>query len=153
MKFELYHPMMSTNYTLDWLTQTPLKLVKTALPPQQSMADTAEQVNHAMQLVMHNQALIWGITQRQTNTFCGIVQLDINAAKQQATLTFSYRKQTLTLAAQLELITYLAAFTFKQLKLQQFSVNLATSAAGLQQQLLAQNYSPSKEKMSLIKNK
>ncbi|KRM98430.1 hypothetical protein [Loigolactobacillus rennini] len=152
MKFELYHPMMSTNYTLDWLTQTPLKQIKAALPSQSSMTATAQQINQAMQLIMHNQALIWGITHRQTKTFCGIVRLDISP-DQQATLKFSYRQQTLTLAAQLEIIAYLAAFTFKQLKLQRFVVNTANSAVGLRRQLLTQNYSPSKEKIYLIKNK
>ncbi|MFC6170400.1 alanine acetyltransferase [Loigolactobacillus jiayinensis] len=153
MKFEHYHPMMSANYTLDWLTHTPLKTVHDNIPTQRSMTEMAQVVSQAMQLIMHNQALIWGIVQRADQQFCGIASLTVIPAKQQAELKFIYHPERLTTAARAEIIDYLAAFTFAELDLKHFAVSLSGDDTTLRQKLLTQHYLSTKQPQKLIKNK
>ncbi|WP_225417901.1 alanine acetyltransferase [Loigolactobacillus zhaoyuanensis] len=145
--------MMSANYTLDWLTQTPLKTIHAAIPTERSMTEMAQVISQAMQLIMHNQALIWGIVKRTDQQFYGVASLSINLSAQQADLKFIYRPERLTQAARAEIIDYLAAFTFAELKLAHFSVNLDSADAELRQRLLAQDFITTKQPLKLIKNK
>lgn len=85
-KFEKYHPLLSVHYQLDWLTLYKLKDVarlradrtQAALSGRerdQSVEDTARYVNHSMRLVMSDQALLYGIGDRQTKEFLGSICL------------------------------------------------------------------------------
>ncbi len=145
--------MMSANYTLDWLTQTPLKTIHTAIASQHTMTDFAQIISQAMQLIMHNQALIWGIVHRANHQFCGIASLTVEQTVNQATLKFIYQPTKLTTAARAEIIDYLAAFTFAQLELDHFIINLDSMDAELRQQLLDQGYQAQSQPTKLIKNK
>lgn len=80
--FEKYHPIMSVHYTMDWLTLFKAKDVLTmrqnqeiataqGRPVDKNIADTAHFVNRAMALVMGNQALLYGIRDRQTDELTG----------------------------------------------------------------------------------
>ncbi|EHO50112.1 GNAT family N-acetyltransferase [Lentilactobacillus kisonensis] len=84
--FEKFHPVLTAHYTLDWLTQTPVKQVDNLfnqpailttkadnLPTQ--ILDTVKSINRVMQKVMNDAELTWGITDSETNQFVGIVTI------------------------------------------------------------------------------
>lgn len=152
-KFEHYHPMMSAHYTLDWLTQTPLKIIHAAIPTERSMTEMAQVVSKAMQLVMHNQALIWGIVQRDNQQFAGVASLSIDTVAQCAELKFIYQADRLPVAGRNEISDYLAAFTFAELELPHFVITLAATDNALRQNLITQGYQTTKQPQKLIKNK
>ena len=67
-KFELYHPILTPHYQLNWLTQFKVKDVNTLrrrLTAHESMIETANYVNREMSTVMNDQALTWGISNKQ----------------------------------------------------------------------------------------
>lgn len=77
-KFELYHPIMTPHFSLDWLTQFKVKdinALRQRAVPGESMIDTASYVNREMSTVMHDQALTWGVAEKQSANFRGIVHL------------------------------------------------------------------------------
>lgn len=77
-KFELYHPILTPHYQLNWLTQFKVKDVNTLrrrLTAHESMIETANYVNREMSTVMNDQALTWGISNKQQDDFLGIVNL------------------------------------------------------------------------------
>ena len=84
--FEKFHPVLTSHHTLDWLTQTPVKLVddlyskktittiKAEKMPNEIL-DTVKNINHIMQRVMNGQELTWGMTDSNSNQFVGIISL------------------------------------------------------------------------------
>ncbi|KRL62823.1 hypothetical protein FC85_GL001688 [Lentilactobacillus diolivorans DSM 14421] len=84
--FEKFHPVLTSHYTLDWLTQTPVKQVDNLytnpnistvaaekLPTQ--ILDTVKRINHIMQKVMNDKQLTWGVTDSNNQTFVGIITI------------------------------------------------------------------------------
>ncbi|MTV82040.1 hypothetical protein [Secundilactobacillus folii] len=77
-KFERYHPIMTPHFTMDWLTQFKVKdinLLRRQTVPNETIIETAKYVNRQMSTVMHDQSLTWGVAEKQTDVFRGIVQL------------------------------------------------------------------------------
>ncbi|GAX04781.1 hypothetical protein IWT25_00074 [Secundilactobacillus pentosiphilus] len=77
-KFELYHPILTPHYQLNWLTQFKVKdinALRQRLNIHESMIETATYVNREMSTVMNDQALTWGISNKQQDDFIGIVNL------------------------------------------------------------------------------
>ncbi len=84
--FEKFHPVLTAHYTLDWLTQTPVKQIDNLVSghhlttvaaekfPTQIL-DTVRDVNHIMQRVMSGTELTWGITNSNDGTFKGVITL------------------------------------------------------------------------------
>ncbi len=84
--FEQYHPVLTPNYKLDWLTKTPvvemlnsfnlkttIHTIDFNLPTEVNHIITF--VNQTMSQVMNEQELTWAITDRHTNAFLGIVKI------------------------------------------------------------------------------
>ncbi|GEP72647.1 hypothetical protein FD12_GL001097 [Lentilactobacillus rapi DSM 19907 = JCM 15042] len=84
--FEKFHPVLTAYYTLDWLTQTPVKQVDALfnqpvisttkadhLPTQ--ILDTVKSINRVMQKVMNGAELTWGITNSDSQQFIGIITI------------------------------------------------------------------------------
>ncbi|MFC6314607.1 hypothetical protein ACFQHW_03380 [Lapidilactobacillus achengensis] len=81
-KFEKYHPILTDHYTLDWLTNSPLKNSHALLQqlPQlaaqtSDYAHTAQFIQGQMLAIMKNQRLLWGITQRSTGALVGVARI------------------------------------------------------------------------------
>ncbi|WP_461219501.1 hypothetical protein [Lapidilactobacillus salsurivasis] len=81
-KFEKYHPILTDHYTLDWLTNAPLKNSHALLQqlPQlaaqtSDYAHTAQFIQGQMLAIMKNQRLLWGITQRSTGALVGVARI------------------------------------------------------------------------------
>ncbi|WP_268912419.1 GNAT family N-acetyltransferase [Lentilactobacillus sp. SPB1-3] len=111
-KFEKYHPVLTANYTLDWLTQTPVKQIfdlyqgatfETSLTVQRPKAiiDTVKNVNQTMQKVMSEQELTWGITDSNSGDFLGIIKAfhlkEPNEGAQISFITKIHQPETLLL--------------------------------------------------------
>lgn len=111
-KFEKYHPVLTANYTLDWLTQTPVKQIfdlyqgptfETSLTVDRpkDILETVHNVNHTMQKVMGEQELTWGITDSATGDFLGIIKaFNLKAADGTAQISFitkTHQPETLLL--------------------------------------------------------
>lgn len=84
--FEKFHPVLTAHYTLDWLTQTPVKHVDELLskPYFSTVAaekmpaeilETVRDINHIMQKVMNGHELTWGVTDSATGDFKGIITI------------------------------------------------------------------------------
>ena len=72
-KFELYHPILTEHFALDWLTHSKVRdIFELRHDPEIAKAsdrdidatieDTTTYVNQMMRVVMNNEALIWGST-------------------------------------------------------------------------------------------
>jgi hypothetical protein len=84
--FEKFHPVLTAHYTLDWLTQTPVKQIDdlfsqpvvTTVKAEQlptAILETVKRVNRVMQKVMNGTELTWGITDSRSQIFIGIVTI------------------------------------------------------------------------------
>ncbi|WP_203649892.1 hypothetical protein [Secundilactobacillus yichangensis] len=77
-KFELYHPILTPHYQLNWLTQFKVKdinALRQRINPSETMIETANYINREMSTVMNDQALTWGVSDKQQEDFIGIVSL------------------------------------------------------------------------------
>lgn len=103
--FEKFHPVLTAHYTLDWLTQTPVKQVDdlfnspyfTTVSAERlpnEIFDTIKGVNRIMRKVMNGSQLTWGITNSNTMVFKGIITVSgFNANQQTGVLDFTFVKQ------------------------------------------------------------
>lgn len=77
-KFELYHPILTPHYQLNWLTQFKVKdinALRQRINPNETIIETANYINREMSTVMNDQALTWGVSDKQQDNFIGIVNL------------------------------------------------------------------------------
>ncbi|WP_283678961.1 GNAT family N-acetyltransferase [Lentilactobacillus sp. Marseille-Q4993] len=101
--FEKYHPVLTPHYQLDWLTQTPVKEIfalyqnehietSLTLAKPTEILDTVRNVNHTMQAVMSEEELTWGITDKDTNEFVGIIKIyNLKSETKTAKISFVLR--------------------------------------------------------------
>lgn len=152
--FEKYHPLLSTHYTLDWLTASKLKelhalradAIQAALSDRETDAaftQTARYVNHAMRLVMSNQALIYGVTDRQTHALAGSVALlAIDPQLTQAQLQVESTPGNDATTFYDEIIPRIVGFGFFELGLDTLTASLPQAATPLSAWLLAHHFTP-----------
>ncbi|KRN25331.1 GNAT family N-acetyltransferase [Lacticaseibacillus camelliae] len=138
-KFEKYHPLLSVHYQLDWLTLYKLKDVarlradrtQAALSGRerdQSVEDTARYVNHSMRLVMSDQALLYGIGDRQTKEFLGSICLwRFDSGMTSAQVRFEQLPETAPEVMQ-EIVPRVAGFAFFELGLKELYAVLPETA-------------------------
>lgn len=151
-RFERYHPLMTPHYTLDWLTTFSVKDIF-ALRQDKTLAQqnhrsfdteltkTVHYVNGVMRQVMNDQALIWGIRDRQTNDFVGIFELrHFNVLEKSAELHFEllphYQKQQVIP----DILTYMNHFAFEELQLHRLKAILYQDQDNLKQLLTANGF-------------
>ncbi|WP_262315911.1 GNAT family N-acetyltransferase [Lacticaseibacillus parakribbianus] len=149
--FEKYHPLLSAHYQLDWLTLFRLKdvhalradAVQAALSGREvdtSIEATARYVNRSMQLVMGDQALLYGIGDRTTGAFLGSICLwNFNEAKTTAQLRFEALATT-PAAVMAEVLPRVAGFAFFELGLQSLFVVVPQEAAAARALLAANHF-------------
>jgi hypothetical protein len=149
--FEKYHPLLSRHYTLDWLTAAKLKDVfalrqdatQAALSGRErddTITATARYVNHAMRLVMANQALLYGISDRRSQTFVGSVCLwQFDKAHTQAQLRLETAPGQDPVALYAEIIPRIVGFAFFELGLDTI-YTLVPATATTRRQWLETNY-------------
>ncbi|MCT3028080.1 N-acetyltransferase [Pediococcus parvulus] len=128
-RFEKYHPILTTHYTLDWLTATKVKDIYAlrhdteiaAMSGRHVDADineTVAYVNKTMRNIMHNDSLLWGISDRKTDEFLGTFCI-WNFNKEKTTAEVGYE----ILAAQQnhgimsEVLQHMSNFAFAELGL------------------------------------
>ncbi|WP_054700591.1 hypothetical protein [Secundilactobacillus odoratitofui] len=126
-KFELYHPIQTPHYQLDWLTQFKVKDINTLrqqTQPAETIIQTANFVNRVMSTIMHDQALTWGVSFKQSGEFAGIVSLNpIEEGWTNAELNVSPVKTDATdLIAEIE--AYMTQFAQNQLGTQHLKLNI-----------------------------
>lgn len=84
--FEHYHPIYTNKFVLDWLTMSKVRDVfelrhnrhiaaDSDRDIDETIVDTTGYVNNMMRLVMNNQALIWGISDKHSGEFLGMVAI------------------------------------------------------------------------------
>ncbi|MFC6181728.1 GNAT family N-acetyltransferase [Lactiplantibacillus daowaiensis] len=125
-KFEKYHPILTPHYTFDWLTKSRVKdvwLLQQQANPAETMLMTADMINQTMRDIFHDQKLVWGITDRQTDQFIGSASL---TALTTATprLTVHLITAQATTAALTEIYTRLTAFATNELGVATLTVPL-----------------------------
>ena len=149
--FEKYHPLLSERYTLDWLTASRLKDLHalradpsvaafSARQPDATITATARYVNQAMGAIMRNQALVYGITDRQSQTLVGSVAL-LAITDAQAQLQLEVPQADPAVYA--EIIPRISSFAFFELELKTLTVDLPESDSLLRTQLLTFGFQPS----------
>ncbi|MCH5462368.1 GNAT family N-acetyltransferase [Lactobacillus sp. LC28-10] len=126
-KFELYHPILTPHYQLNWLTNFKVKDVNTlrrTMNPSETMIETANYINREMSTVMNDQALTWGIGDKQKDNFIGIVHLaPVNGSFKSAELTITrVNNDDQTLIEEIQ--TYLTEFSKNQLQSSQLTLKL-----------------------------
>ncbi|GAA3600638.1 hypothetical protein [Secundilactobacillus similis] len=123
-KFELYHPILTPHYRLDWLTQFTVKDVNALRQqrfPNETLLETATYINREMSTVMHDQALTWGIQDKVTEAFNGSATLsktDDGLGLLSLTLTTDADRSALIH----DLVTYMNDFSRSELGATQFAV-------------------------------
>ncbi len=152
--FEKYHPLLSPHYTLDWPTASRLKdlyalradatqAALSARPVAQSITETAHAVNHAMRLIMGNQALIYGVTTRKDHALAGSVALlAIDPALTQAQLQVEVAAPTAPAPFYDEIVPRVVGFAFFELGLTTLKLSLPLTPTPLQTWLVAHGFAP-----------
>ncbi|MFC6255133.1 GNAT family N-acetyltransferase [Secundilactobacillus hailunensis] len=126
-KFELYHPILTPHYQLDWLTNFKVKDVnalRQTINPKESMLETANYVNREMSTIMNDQALTWGVSDKQQDDLLAIVNLapaDDQFKKAQLTIT-QVTKTSQSLVEEIE--NYMTEFAQNELQSFQLIVSL-----------------------------
>lgn len=147
-KFELYHPILSAHYRLDWLTTFTLKDVyalradaalaaQSNRPVASSIQDAAKTLNRAMLAVMENRALLYGIGDRQSGALLGSAYLHEFAADRSTASLQLELLPTTARAVGAEILPRIAGFGFFELGLHALTAHLpetATAGIGLFQQ-------------------
>lgn len=140
-QFEKYHPLLTDHYTLDWLTVTPLKTVNQTLPQLSenyhwtSFSQSAHYLNQTMLAVMRNQKLVWGITRRTNQALVGVASLT-EFHQQQVHLRIALLSTDEAVdEIAYETLTYLTAFVFAELNLNQITLQTPFPKSHLLQEL------------------
>ena len=151
ISFEKYHPLLSTHYTLDWLTNSNLKAVhelrantqQAELSGRKTDHDipaTAHYINQSMRLVMKNQALLYGITDRATKKFVGSICLwQFDADFTRAQLRLEVADAELAESLYQEIIPRVVGFSFFELGLSHLTM-IVPEHAELKQWLAANHF-------------
>lgn len=125
-KFELYHPILTPHFTLDWLTQFKVRdinVLRQQTVPGESIIDTANYVNREMSTIMHDRALTWGVGDKQSDDFRGIVHLVPGTDNEPAQLTITpVGDDTDELVSEIQ--TYMKDFSNNALNCQRISLSV-----------------------------
>jgi len=122
-KLEKYHPILTPNYTFDWLTKTKVKDLFTLLQQTQpsskvTILSTADETNQTMRDIFHDKKLIWGITDRKSNQFIGQAGFDpLDLTNQTGTLTVTLLPDHQQLTVLTEIYDRLVSFASHELGL------------------------------------
>ena len=85
--FDQFHPILTPNFTLDWLTQSPIKDIDKLFESPKSIKSagfgtnpstilqTVKIVSTTMQKIMNQQELSWGITATKSEKFIGQISI------------------------------------------------------------------------------
>ncbi|KRO16261.1 GNAT family N-acetyltransferase [Lacticaseibacillus saniviri] len=150
--FEKYHPIMSAHYTLDWLTTFTVKEVfalrHDATIAQQSgrevdtdLTATVHYINRSMHLVMSNQALLYGIKDRETNQFLGSFCIwNFDQDLSQAQIRFELLPEVQHQGVMSEVLARMVEFAFVELGLNQLVAELPAPNSALTSLLLANHF-------------
>lgn len=151
-KFELYHPMMTANYTLDWLNAFTIKEVnrlranpdvaKTALRSTDlTLEATVDYVQKAMQQVMSNKSLMWGIKKHGQEDFIGEFDL-LNYKPDEQTMEIHYEllPEYWRQGIMSEILPRMLIFAFDELDLKYLTASVATNYPVANDQLLSYNF-------------
>ena len=143
-QFEKYHPILTPHYTFDWLTKVRVIDVFNlyqASAAATTMEATAAQINHIMREIFHDHQLIWGVSDRTTNTFVGQVGFaPIDTTNHTATLTVNLISTYQQTAVLTEILARLVAFGTVELKLQQLTLVLSQPNSVLDQVMSRLNF-------------
>lgn len=118
-QFERYHPIMTAHYQLDWLTQfklTDINRLRQLSNTGETVVETANYVNRQMSTIMQNQALIWGIQDKTSQQFNGIIGLSkLTDKPREATLVLTLTPDADARQVVSELVEHTVAFADKEL--------------------------------------
>ncbi|MBF7129121.1 GNAT family N-acetyltransferase [Pediococcus pentosaceus] len=129
-KFELYHPILTEHFALDWLTHSKVRdIFELRHDPEIAKAsdrdidatieDTTTYVNQMMRLVMNNEALIWGITDQNTHEFLGTFCIwDFDQAQKSASVRFEILRNQQHKGIMSEVLRRMSIFSFEELGLE-----------------------------------
>lgn len=132
----MYHPMMTAHYALDWLTIFSLKDIHELLTnevvakqAQKTIVDNLDQtvsyVNGAMQAVMKNQKLIWGVSDHELTRFMGVFELGpFDQDQKSADIFFALLPQYQKHGVMSEILDYITKFAFQELELGQLTAEV-----------------------------
>lgn len=129
-KLEKYHPILTPNYTFDWLTKSRVKDVftlteQTQPTAQPTILSTADEINQTMRDIFHDKKLIWGITDRKTDQLIGRAGFELlDFVNHTATLTVTLLPAQRQLAILTEIYGRLVAFGRHELALTTLTVAL-----------------------------
>lgn len=106
-----YHPILTENYRWDFLSNLSGKALMNFLNT--DINTTAQFANQAMQQIMSNQGLIWGVTLKNSSILIGLIELtDIH--NQDLTLNLRFQQEVPA-----EILSRLRYFIFQQLNIRQ----------------------------------
>ena len=147
--FERFHPVLTPNFQLDWLTESPIKAVhalytdrhtyQTADIPTApgAILETVKSVSQTMQQVMRQNELTWGITQTNNNQLVGVIKiLNLNRTPDAAKIAFIVK----TPGILKEVLVRTIQFVKDHFKVSQLTITLTKEPANLIQVLKENNF-------------
>ncbi len=128
MKLSNYRPVMTANYTLDWLTAFNLKAVHELREEERnqslSLLETAEYVNKKMSQIMNGDSIVWGVKANGAEKLIGSFALKrINISKRSAQLSCSFFDSLTGQKALSEIVPHVLAMLAPDLQLQTIFVS------------------------------
>lgn len=129
-QFEKYHPILTAHFQLDWLTQFRVNAInaqRNASGHSESMLATADFVNRQMSEIMKDNALVWGIGDRNTDDFLGVFGFQaIDQKNGTANVVLELTDVAPVDLIFNELVTHMLAFADEELGLSQLTVKQVT---------------------------
>lgn len=107
-----YHPILTENYRWDFLSNLNGKSLIDFLNT--DINATTKFANHAMQQIMSNLGIIWGVTLKNSSDLIGLIELT-HIHAQDLTLNLCFKKQEVPS----EILIRLHYFIFQQLNIKQ----------------------------------
>lgn len=128
-KFELYHPIYTDHFVLDWLTTSKLRDVymlrnnaevaaASGRDLDDTLKETTDYVNNMMRLVMNNQSLMWSVSDKESHQFLGTFCIwNFNDDKTSAEVGFEILPDQQNHGIMHEVLIRMISFAFDELEL------------------------------------
>ena len=132
-KFELYHPIHTEHFILDWLTKSKIKDVFALMSdqkiaqssgriPNHSIEETTHFVNEMMRQIMKNKQLVWGVSDKKTQEFLGLFAFkNFDLTNKESAVYFETIANHQHQGIMFEVLTRMSAFAFDELHLDQIN--------------------------------
>ncbi|UQS82209.1 hypothetical protein MOO45_00500 [Bombilactobacillus folatiphilus] len=128
---QIFHPIITAHFELNFLSYLPGQIIQTFL--QTDIAQTSAFINRAMQQIMRNQAITWGVLAKKSRQLIGLITIK-HFDSPQLSLTLNFKTEVPA-----EILTRLQQLINDQFHHQAVLVTAESTQAALSQKFFNKN--------------